>query len=58
MKRRNFIKAGALSAAALAAPAGQPNPISPRSYEIDLPPLPFRDLKSKLKITEVKMVGI
>ena len=56
MKRRNFIKAGALSAAALAAPAGQPNPISPRSYEIDLPPLPFRDLKSKLKITEVKMV--
>ncbi len=56
MKRRKFIKAGALSAAALATPSGQHNPAAPKSSEITLPPLPFEDLKSKLKITEVRMI--
>ena len=49
MERRNFIKAGALSAAALVTHAGESGPLSPRSSEFNLPPLPFQDLKSKLK---------
>ncbi len=56
MKRRKFIKAGTLSAAVLAILAGQHNPVVPISIDMNLPPLPFEDLKSKLKITEVKMV--
>ena len=56
MERREFIKAGALSAAVLATPAGQHNPVVPKATEMNLPPLPFEEVKSKLKITEVKMV--
>ena len=56
MERRKFIKVGALSAPALGIPFSQLNAVAPRSTEINLPPLPFQELKSKLKITEVKMV--
>ena len=56
MERRTFIKVGALSAPALGLPFSQLNAVTPRSTEINLPPLPFQELKSKLKITEVKMV--
>ena len=56
MERRKFIKVGALAAPVLGLPMSQLNAVSPRSTEINLPPLPFQELKSKLKITEVKMV--
>ena len=57
MKRRNFIKTGAIAAPALAMPFSQLNSMEPRPFQLDLPPLAFEGLKSKLKITEVKMVS-
>ena len=57
MKRRAFIKAGAIAAPAVAMPFSQLNSMEPRPLELDLPPLAFEELKSKLKITEVRMVS-
>jgi len=57
MKRRDFIKASAVSAPLLAVPHGRTNEILPKSTEMDLPPLPFKGEKSKLKITEIKLVS-
>ena len=56
MKRREFIKAGALAAPLLATPFDNLEAGQAKSLELNLPPLPFKELKSKLKITEVKMV--
>ncbi len=57
MKRRAFIKAGAIAAPAVAMPFSQLNSMEPRPLELDLPSLAFEELKSKLKITEVRMVS-
>lgn len=56
MKRREFIKTGALAAPLLATPFDNLEAGQAKSLELNLPPLPFKELKSKLKITEVKMV--
>jgi len=56
MKRREFIKTGALTTPVLATPFGQANPLKLKASELNLPALPFKDLKSMLRITEVKMV--
>ncbi len=56
MERREFIKVGAMAAPLLATPFNQLNSKDLKSSEIDLPPLPFKDEQSSLKITEIKMV--
>ena len=50
MKRRDFIKASAVSAPLLAVPYGRTNELLPKSTEMNLPPLPFKGEKSNLKI--------
>ncbi len=57
MKRREFIKTGAFTAPILAAPFGGVMANTRKPVEINLPPLPFKELKSELKITEVRMVS-
>ncbi len=55
MKRREFLKASA-AAPALAIPFSD-TPVSLDTHpDIQLPPLAFQEIKSKLKITEVNMV--
>jgi len=55
MKRREFLKTSAL-APVIGAPLNEITAQLDQSVQEDLPPLAFQGLKSKLKITEVRMV--
>lgn len=57
MKRRDFLKTGALAAPAIATSFNTLGEGQAKSMELNLPPLPFKEIKSKLKITEIKMVN-